>query len=148
MAHEALKQAEMEAANARHRVEELRAAKQAARDKRAVEMPAESEKSIQKDAALQLALGIKRSAKHVSPSEISGTSSTRTPTEAEVALPMDKTDGKEVAPPMDETRINTSTQKAAWNRLDRLLKSKRGADFPHMVAMFQGKQTAAWFKHV
>ena len=48
MAHEALKQAEMEAANARHRMEELRAAKQAARDKRAVDMPAESEKSIQK----------------------------------------------------------------------------------------------------
>ena len=125
MAYDALKQAELEAANARRRMEELIAAKQAAKAKDT------------SAANLQLALGLKKAMKHISPSEISGTSSTRTPTD-----PAED----EGVPPMDETRINTSTQKAAWNRLDRFLKSKRGAEFPHMREMFQGAQKAAWYR--
>ena len=37
--------------------------------------------------------------------------------------------------------INTSTHKTEWAKLDRLMKGSRGDEFPHMRALFHGKQS-------
>ena len=40
----------------------------------------------------------------------------------------------------DESKVNTSTHKKEWNQLERLMNGPRGASFPHMRQLFNGKQ--------
>ena len=41
---------------------------------------------------------------------------------------------------IDTSKVNTSTHKKEWNQLDRLMSGPRGANFPHMRQLFNGKQ--------
>ena len=49
-------------------------------------------------------------------------------------------DGCPAGPATAEADVNTSTHKKEWARLDRLMTGPRGAEFPHMRALFQGSK--------
>ena len=38
-------------------------------------------------------------------------------------------------------KINTSTHKVAWSKLERLMNSGKAAEFPHMASLFNGRQS-------
>ena len=46
---------------------------------------------------------------------------------------------------IEPEKINTSTHKVAWAKLDRLMNSGKASEFPHMVQLFNGRQAALWF---